>query len=50
MSSERRVGYDGKNTHTDLVLDKPTGQLLRGAVPFSLDTPDENGPVYCLHV
>lgn len=45
-------GRDGKKktARTDLVLDKPTGQLLRGAVPLSLDTPDENSPVYSLHV
>lgn len=51
-ATRRHVGgvMEKKTARTDLVLDKPTGQLLRGAVPLSLDTPDENSPVYSLHV
>lgn len=35
----------GGSRHTDLVLDKPTGQLLRWAVPLPLETPDEDSVV-----
>lgn len=31
--------------HTDLILDKPAGQLLRRTVSFPLEAPDQDGPI-----
>lgn len=48
-----RVGYGEKmqtKRHTDLVLDKPAGQLLRRPVSFPLKTSDEDSVVDCLPV
>lgn len=36
--------------HTDLIFDKPAGQLLRRAVPLPLDASDEDGVVAGLTV
>lgn len=43
-------GAKGDWRHTDLVLDEPAGQLLREAVAFPLEAPDEDSLVVGLHV
>lgn len=43
-------GGNANRRHTDLVLDKPAGQLLRRPVSFPLKTSDEDSVVDCLPV
>ena len=43
-------GGNANRRHTDLVLDKPAGQLFRRPVSFSLKTSDEDSVVDCLPV
>lgn len=47
VKRERGISVEGVVGHrrTDLILDKPAGQLLRRAVSFPLEAPDEDSPV-----
>lgn len=50
-SRERRLTVRAMgHLRTDLVLNKPAGQLLRRTVSFPLEAPDEDGSVDSLHV